>query len=179
MPDNDTNQKKIYDKFNNDVQLMIIFAKAASINTNIDCIYPESLIVGLLTIGVNNVSSSLIRNNVDLEKCLKFFKTKLMSKKNGKNADSIGYESLKISRGVIDTCKMADQISVESKIEWIGIEHIFVALIRLFPEIKKFFTDASLNVDEFCEEIKKQKPKITPPPAPPTPKKTKKQTKPK
>jgi len=161
MPENDSNkQKKVYDKFNNDVQLMIIFSKAASINANVDCIYPESLVVGLLTMGVNDVSSSLIRNNIDLEKCLKVFKTRLIERKGSKkNSEYIGYDSLKISRGVIETCKLADQISIENNMEQIGIQHVFLALLKIYPDIKKFFTDCNLNMNEFTEEMKKIKPR--------------------
>ena len=165
MAENDQNQKKVYDKFNNDVQLMIIFSKAASINANIDCMYPESLIVGLLTMGVNDVSSTLIRHNIDLEKCLKVFKTRLIDRKGSKkSSEPISYDSLKISRGVVETCKLANQISIDHKIEWIGIQHIFLALLTLFPDIKKFFTDCGLNLNEFSEEMKnvKQKDHVAP-----------------
>jgi hypothetical protein len=54
----------------------------------------ESFILGILSSGENTITSSLLQNNIDLEKCLKKFKSKLSDKKTKKNTENnINYES--------------------------------------------------------------------------------------
>ena len=69
-----SNNPKMYDRFSNDVIHMIVFAKAASLDSHVDCLYPESFLVGTLLTGENAVTTSLNEQGVDLEKCVKRFK---------------------------------------------------------------------------------------------------------
>ena len=67
----------IWDKFNNIVMKIVVFAKAASINAKVNCLYPESFMVGILSIGENSVTSYMLKQNIDLEHCLKEFTKEL------------------------------------------------------------------------------------------------------
>ena len=58
--------KKIYDRFDKTVNQVVVYAKAASINAKVDCIYPESFMIGILTTGANPVTSSLVDMSADL-----------------------------------------------------------------------------------------------------------------
>ena len=71
----------MYDHFDKEVSGLIVHAKAASINAQTDCIYPESFAIGILTTGENDVTTLLMDENIDLESCLKLLKKELSTKK--------------------------------------------------------------------------------------------------
>jgi len=107
MADKNDNQK-IYDRFNDDVQYMIIYSKAASINANVESIHPESFIVGLLTMGINDVSKSLVRHDIDLEKSLKIFKDRLKNHRTKNQVTtSQQYNNIKPTKVSMAVCKWA------------------------------------------------------------------------
>jgi len=72
-----SDNQKMYDRFSNDVLHMIVFAKAASIGAHVDCLYPESFLIGTLLTGENIVTLTLHKHGADLDKCVKRLKRKL------------------------------------------------------------------------------------------------------
>jgi ATP-dependent Clp protease ATP-binding subunit ClpC len=149
---------KIYDKFDHDVLRMLIFAKAASLNAKVDCIYPECFIIGMLATGKNLVTSMLLDQNIDLEKCLKIFKTKLSKRKIKKDIPT-NFESLKRTKQVDDIVHSAYQLAVEKDQELINLNHVFLSTLTICAEIKVIFEEEGLNIKAVHNEIKKdQKP---------------------
>ena len=153
---------KIYDKFDHDVLRMIIFAKAASLNAKIDCLYPECFIIGMLTTGENLVTSMLIDQDIDLEKCLKIFKSRLTKKRSKKDA-IINYENLKRTKQVDEIVYAAYNLAIESQQDLINLQHIFMATLNISEDIKKIFEAEGLNLKEMQAVIKKDKPEKTQP----------------
>jgi ATP-dependent Clp protease ATP-binding subunit ClpA len=150
---------KIWDKFDKSVMQVVIFAKAASISSKVDCIYPESFMIGILTTGENEVTSLLSDMDINLSKCLSIFKKELASKSNSnENKEEPNYENLKISKQVLDLCKLANKIR-EDIIpgDSIRIPHIFVATLEISKPIREMFKKEGLNIEEFIENIKKVK----------------------
>ena len=155
----DKNQK-IYDKFNHDVSWMIIHAKAASINAEADCLYPESFVVGVLSTGENSVTSLLIQNNIDLEKCLKIFKGKLAEKKGKKSSEeTTNYENLKKAKIIDEIIIAANKVSIDWGQDFISLQHIFLAVLQLCPDVRTVFESQGLNFSDFIDKIKKHKQK--------------------
>jgi ATP-dependent Clp protease ATP-binding subunit ClpA len=151
------NMQKIYDKFGNDILHIIIHATAASINAETDCLHTESFVVGILTTGPNSVNSILVKQNVNLEKCLKIFKDKLASKKPKKTISSpISYENLKKSKRLIAACVESDKISLEFNREnkTISLQHMFLAILQVCPEIKNTFLLQGMKLKNFIEEVR-------------------------
>jgi ATP-dependent Clp protease ATP-binding subunit ClpA len=158
----DKNLQKIYDKFDHDVFQMIIHAKAANINAGVDCLYPESFVIGILTTGQNSVNSVLIQYKVDLENCLMDFKASLLAKKNPKNTDEeiINYENLKKSKQLVEVCYAADKINIEINNKdqsLINLQHIFLAILNICPDIKNTFKKHGLNINEFVSNLRKNR----------------------
>ncbi|MFA5313713.1 MAG: ATP-dependent Clp protease ATP-binding subunit [Methanomassiliicoccales archaeon] len=141
---------KIYDRFNNSVLQTIIFAKAASINAEVDCIYPESFVIGILTIGVNEVTSALVEMKINLEKCLKLFKKGLAGHRGH---GIVNYNDLKISKQVLLACETADKISRDMEDEFIGVQHIFMALLKTSKEVRGLFSSEGLSASDFSKHI--------------------------
>lgn len=147
---------KIYAKFGPDVQQLIIYAKAASLNAKIDCIYPESVMVGILSLGENIVNTTLSENDIDLEGCLKVFKTQLNDfVKLNVQEGVIGSPSvsswfdLKISKSIITMFQEAYNISEEFHTEFITIGHIFYSLLKISPDFRSVINkhvDANSNI---------------------------------
>ena len=151
--------KKIFDKFDKDVMRVVIFAKAASINACVDCIYPESFVIGILTTGANEITSALVNMDVNLEKCLAKLKKALEAKKtyNEVKGDP-NYEDLKISKQVVDACKTANRIRTDVfGYEKIGVRDMFLALLRISPSIRGIFEVEGLDVDTMMDDMKKVK----------------------
>jgi len=152
--------KKSYDKFDSDVSLIIIHAKAASINAEVDCIYPESFVLGILSTGENSVTSLLMQENIDLEKCLKIFKSKLSEKKSKKSTEiTTNYETIKKSKIIDEIILAADKISVDWEQDFINSQHIFLAILQICPDIRNIFENQGLNFSSFIDKIKKRKQK--------------------
>lgn len=151
--------KKLYEKFDKTVSQVVVYAQAASIDAKIDCIYPESFMIGILTTGANEVTSVLVGMNVDLEKCLKLLKAELVNKKlNNEINGEINYDDLKISKQVIDACKNANRIRTEViHGEYIGIHHIFIALLKVSDFIRELFEKEGVTIEKFIDEFKKEK----------------------
>lgn len=159
----DKNLQRIYEKFDHDVLQMIIYAKAANVNAEVDCLYPESFIVGILTTGDNSVNAILLQQDVDLHKCLKTFKTKLAERKNKKQTEEmVSYENLKKSKQVVeiilDSEKISEGLSNDNG-SFINLQHIFLAIMHICPDIKKIFEEEGLKHNQFIEDVKKSKAK--------------------
>lgn len=153
----DKNQK-IYDKFDHDVAWMIMHSKAASINAEINCLYPESFVLGILSTGENSVTSILIQYGIDLEKCLKSFKAKLAEKKGKKiTEETTNYENLQKAKIIDEIIRASDKISIDWGQDFISIQHIFLATLQLCPDVRKIFEDGGLNFSDFIDKIKKNK----------------------
>jgi len=154
----ENNLHNVYEKFDNDVLQMIIHAKAANITLEVDCLYPESFVVGILTTGANSVNSVLAKHNVDLEKCLQIFKKKLSDKKNKKQTEEIvSYANMKKSKLLVDVCFSSEKISkaITENNETINLQHVFIAILQVCAEIRKIFEELGLNIPGFVDEIKK------------------------
>lgn len=161
LADNPENpNKRYYDKFNADVHYLVIYAKAASINAKVDCMYPESFMVAFLSTGEHEVTSALSEQGADLEKLLKIFKSLLDGRKDpkqdetAKEADS--YADLKISKQTWDSFKEADGISTKSNAKSIGIDHVFLALIKI-EEIAKILKANEIDVEKLTKDISEGK----------------------
>ena len=152
-------EKKIYEKFDRQVMHVVIFAKAASINAQVDCIYPESFMIGILTTGVNEVTSFLVDKDINLEKCLQVLKKELASKKDqNESQKDIDFGNLKISRQIMDVCKEAETIRSEIfKTESIGVRHIFMALFRTCKNIRDIFEAEGITAAEIIEVLGRNK----------------------
>lgn len=150
------NIQKIYEKFDNDVMQMIIYASAATIDAEIDCLYPESFIIGILCSGRNSVNSILVKQSIDLEKCLKVFKAKLAERKSKKLIDEkFNYDNMKKSKQLVDVCFESDKIRIEFNKEsgFITLPYVFLAILRECEEIKVLFLKEGLQLKEFIEEV--------------------------
>ena len=153
----DNNLHKIYENFDNDVLQMIIHAKAANITLDVDCLYPESFVIGILTTGANPVNASLARHNINLEKCLQIFKKKLSTKKNKNQLDeAITYSNMKKSKLLVDVCMSSEKISksLSETSKNINLQHVFIAILQTCLEIRKTFEDLGLDITIFIDEIK-------------------------
>jgi len=151
-----SDQHKIYDRFNDDVQYMIIYAKAASIQANADLIYPESFVIGLLTMGVNDVSKTLVRHNVDLEIALKIFKSKLETNCSKRSDDSNhSIDHIKPNKVIRDICKLSCDIGDQLKHKMIGVQHIFLATLEMCPDIQQQFVELGLEMEPFSSDLNK------------------------
>lgn len=154
MSDNDN--QKIYDRFNDDVQYMIVYAKAASINAKVEYIYPESFVIGLLTMGINDVSKALVKHNIDLEQCLKSFKDKLEGLKSKKVNGSVNnYDNIRPNKVVKEICQFACSIGDELKHDNVGVQHIFLSILQTCPDIQKIFEEKGLKMPEFSADMRK------------------------
>lgn len=154
----DKNMQKIYEKFDQEVLQMIVHASAANINAEVDCLCPESFIIGIFTTGKNSVNSILVKN-INLERCLKIFKAKLIEKKSKKiSEEPISYENLKNlkkSKQLVEVCFESDRISQEFNKEhkFISLQHVFLAILHVCPDIKSVFVSEGLKIKTFVEEI--------------------------
>jgi len=140
---------------------IVIFAKAASIEAKIDCLYPESFMIGILTSGANEVTSVLVDMDVDLEKCLKAVKKELSLKKSPRDERSpVNYSDLKISKQVVDVCKNADRISSDMGDEYIGMDHMFMAILSVASNVNSIFVKEGLDVEKFKKERMRRSEKV-------------------
>jgi len=141
---------KMYDRFSHDVMHMIIFAKAASINAHVDCLYPESLLIGTLLTGENTVTNSLNEHDVDLERCIKRFKHILAKRQeDNESGDSgVSYDEVNISKELVTVCKRANEISLQHKHKVVGLGHLFVAIMELHVNLRQI-------VSKECKSFKK------------------------
>lgn len=148
--------KKLYERFDKTVSQVVVYAKAASINAKVDCIYPESFMIGILTTGVNPVTSVLVDMDVDLEKCLKLLKEELLKKKvNNEVKGEINYEDLTISKQTLEVCKNANKIRTETfPSENIGVHHIFISLLKISEFVQKIFSKENVTSDKFISTFK-------------------------
>lgn len=154
-----TDNKKLYEKFDKNVNQVVVYAKAASIEAKVDCIYPESFMIGILTTGANEVTSVLVGMDVDLEKCLKSLKGELIRKRiNNEIKGEINYDDLKISKYVIDACKNANKIRVDIiPSDHIGVHHIFYALLGISDFINGLFEKEGVTLEKFLDNLKKER----------------------
>lgn len=152
-----TDNKRLYERFDKNVNQVVVFAKAASIEAKVDCIYPESFMIGILTTGVNEVTSVLVDMDVDLEKCLRLLKMGLLNKRdNNEIRGEINYDDLKISKQVIEVCKNADIIRTNLwRSNLIGVHHVFLALLRLSDFIGDLFKKQGVVAETFISNLGK------------------------
>ena len=154
--------KKLYEKFDKQVNQVVIYSQAASIDTKVDCIYPESFMVGILMAGENETTTALLNLKVDLEKSLKIIKKELASKTKYNEVGHPNYDDLKISRQLIDACKLANRIRLTVfTSDKINIKHMFLALLRTSDFLNKHFKEQGASDIQFIESIKNNKTKET------------------
>jgi len=150
---------RLYEKFTEGVFYVVIHAKAASIGAKVDCLYPESLAVGLLTTGANRASEILVDLDIDLEKCLAGCK-KLLSSRRQQNSGplvNLNLNDLQISKETIEVLQAADKIRESMRFEYIDVEHVFVALINKSRKIQTVFAREGLSLDEFVKRIRRSR----------------------
>ena len=153
----DSPNKRYYDKFNGDVHYLIIYANAASINAKVDCMYPESLMVAFLSTGEHEITSALLSQNVDLEKLLRVFKGILEQRRDPKVQGNVLHEDLKISKQVWDIVRIADQLATKASARNICIDHIFLALLEMEELIAKVLKTNKVDVEKLKEDINEGK----------------------
>jgi NTP pyrophosphatase (non-canonical NTP hydrolase) len=137
---------ELYSRFTNDVLHMIIFAKAASIDAGLDTLYPESLLVGTLITGGNEVTKTLKSHGVDVLGLLDAFKKQLSDKRKESSGDGTHYDELKVG-SVLGIFKEAG--ADESKV--VDLKSIFVAAIENDEESYRLFLDTFPNHKRFVE----------------------------
>lgn len=147
---------KIYDRFSKPVLEVVVFAKAASIDANVDCIYPESFIIGMLTTGDNEVSSALMSMGVDLDVCLKTFKTKLVKRVKQNESSTPNFDTLGIAKQVNDASKVADKIATEVGSEYIILGHLFLGFIEVSRDIRSVFEKQNIEIEDLIKTFKKK-----------------------
>jgi len=155
--------KKIFDKFNKEVMRVVVYAKDSSINAKVDCIYPESFAIGILITGMNEVTSVLQNLNVNLGKCLTELKKELSKRRKNNESDSDpNYDNIKISKQVIAVCEEADKIREEVLLRAsIGTPEVFLALLKVSPNIKKIFQTYGFEIHKFIERVKSKEELVT------------------
>jgi len=144
--------EKLFDKFHRSVMPIIIYAKASSIDAGVDCIYPESFVIGILTTGANEVTSVLVEMDIRLEQCLKELKSELADKKSNNETNGLpSIENVRISKQVVDACRMSNKVRIEDGAEEITILHLFLALLRSSKVISSIFEKNGMELSEFQE----------------------------
>jgi len=149
--------QNMYDRFSNNVLHMIVFAKAASIDANVDCIYPESFMIGILLTGENVVTSTLLAHDVNLEICIKKFKTKLAKRQKDNSKQELTYDELQISKEVVEVCKRANEISQQNQHTFIGLGHIFIAAMELHVDLRSIMSKECKDFKACLAEIMNSK----------------------
>jgi ATP-dependent Clp protease ATP-binding subunit ClpC len=144
----------LYEKFTKSVMQIVIWAKAASIDAKASCLYTESFIISMLSIGENEVTVRLSNANIDLDKCLKIFKHALINKRASDESGAINYNEFKVAKLVIDACKAADTISQDMESEVIDIRHLFLGLLQVDQSIKSVFVKEGFDPQAFIESLK-------------------------
>ena len=153
----------MYDKFSLDVSFMIIHAKAASLTANLDCLYPESFAIGTLITAENDVTCALLKQKIDLEKCLKELKVNLskhspIDEVEDQDENHNHFDNFSVSKQVIEITELAHQLSQKTiRSDNIGLIHVFLAMLQKCKGIKEIFTGAGLNIEVFINDIKTQK----------------------
>lgn len=144
---------KMYDKFSTEVLHMIVFAKAASIDAHVDCLYPESFLIGMLLTGENIVTNSLISHEVDLDKCVKRFKRRLSARKSENKTVGLAFDDVDISREIINICKKANELSIQNKHKNVGLNHLFCAIMDLHLDLRQIVSRECKSFKECVHEI--------------------------
>jgi ATP-dependent Clp protease ATP-binding subunit ClpC len=144
-----------FDKFTNDVIHMIVFAKSNSIDAQVDKIYPEAFLIGTLLTGENVVTESLELHGVDIEDCIKRLK-RILNKKNCKDENdltSITIDDIGISEGVNKAIEEADTISTNLGHDFIGIGHIFCAIMNTERDLRFIFSSKCKKFKDCLNDI--------------------------
>lgn len=150
--------KKIYDKFDWEAGQVVIYAKAASIDQKVDCIYPESFAIGVLTIDKGNeVSSLLSESGLNLELIVKALKNSLRKRRSKGDKSIYSYTNLKISKQILDICRAADRISRQLGHEEIGVSHLFLAILEISKTVLGIFVDQGMSLPGIKKELSKTK----------------------
>lgn len=148
----------LHKRFDKQVMQLIVYAKAASIEAKLDCIYPESFAIGLLTSGVNDITVSMVEMDVNLEKCLKDFKGELLKKQQQNNGDEvIGFTEIKLSKQFVDACKLADEIRQENRQAKINSVHMFLGMSRLSKSFVNVFEAEGVDFESLIKSLKEVK----------------------
>lgn len=147
-----------WEKLNRNLMKVVIFAKAASINNGVNCLYPESFAVGILVSGENEVTSALIRMEVNLEKCLKLFNKELENKSTD-DSEVQNVSDFKISDRLMETCKLAVKIGEDmGSPDSICTHHMFLAIMRTCKNIQKIMEEEGFKTDDFINIVKRNRP---------------------
>jgi len=154
--------KRIYDRFDREVGQVIIYAKQASINQKVDCIYPESFAIGVLGIDKGNqVSSLLEEHNINLEITVKRLKEALRKKsKNSGTERPHSYTDLKISRQIVEICRLSDKISNDMDNSEIRVHHLFLAILQVSKTVLNIFIDEGIDYSKIKKELRSIKEKV-------------------
>lgn len=153
-PNKPDKNQKLYEKFKVELNYLIVYAKAASINAKLDCIYPESFMVAFLSTGEHEVTAALLANNVDLEKLLKRFKNTLELKRTNNAQGTLAYDDFKIAKGVWDAIKAADKISQKADQTHIGMDHLFIGFLETFSELELALKEDKIDIAKIIDELK-------------------------
>ena len=145
-------QNSIGDNFDEEVVLAIIYAKAATNKINLKCIYPESLLIGILNVGESDVTRSL-RDAFELnikkiyDDISKRLKARLEIDKDKNDPE------YSISRTVHNICKKSADLALKEKSEKINLHHVFIAILDVEPVIKDYFSNIGVDIEELKEVI--------------------------
>jgi ATP-dependent Clp protease ATP-binding subunit ClpA len=144
---------------NPEVRQAVAYAKAASHDAKLDTWYPDSLAVGILTTGKNEVNVMLMAMGVDLEDCLKKFKANLKKKQkyNKKGDIGISFSELIQSKQVREIFRIAEKMRKEEGSEKITLPYVFIALLRVSKYVLSVFEKQMIDaevIEEYLRETK-------------------------
>jgi len=132
------NTDNIGDNFDQEVVFAIIHAKAATEKYKLNCVYPESFVIGILNIGDNKITHVLRSNfKLDVKTIYDDFTKRLKARKGIEKEESSGDHS--ISRSVYNICKKATSLSKEEGSSKIHLHHMFIAILDVEPIVKDYF----------------------------------------
>lgn len=149
----------IGDLFDEEVVFAIIHAKAATKKSKLNCVYPESLLIGILTMGDNKISNSLQNTfGINIKKLYDDLSIRLTKKNEEKDKK----DAPLISRGVHNICKKSADIAMGNRKDGvelkISLQDLFVAILEVEPIIKKYFTSMGVDTEELFKDIYKVEP---------------------
>jgi ATP-dependent Clp protease ATP-binding subunit ClpA len=153
------NNPKMYDRFSKDVLHMVVFAKAASIDAHVDCLYPESFLIGTMLTGENVLNTALVMHDVDLDKCVKKFKYRLANRQgeNEKDDSGVTFDELKISKEIVEVCKKANELSLSCGHSVVCLGHLFATIMELHPDLRRIVSRECTNFNGCMAEIVKHR----------------------
>ncbi len=145
----------MHDKYSKEFMLIIVRAKAASLDAHVGCLYPESFLLAMIAKSDNVISQTLLSEGFKVFECRTELKKLLRSKSVHNKSQVIDLDDMNVSDDVSKCVKRAEDICSEMNEKVIGIRHMFMAIMELFPDIKEIFEiSGEKKIDCIFNQIK-------------------------